>query len=301
MLRAAAFYGTGSAAGAAATIFDAITGATITQIPVAGDDRNVVIKGYCGFSDAPGLGSRIEILIGNNEGEYHRFQMDPMLDSDLVTNPFTNPMIEAGDYVVGEQNTISVTLIDPGAAELMSGVIYYEDGEPTIPIPQGRIVTLRVGGTNDGGTTYTTTGATVQTTGRPLSVDSNYFVAGVMVRPEDKIAQVISLQTSNTGLVAVAPSAGIVWFPTCPLKFSGKETPVGKLQVQAATKIEVIWFLIEVPLPDAEGLQSGVTTRPGSTFPGSTGPARNAFAMAPAGGAQAALAVGGGGAGSFFG
>lgn len=249
-LRGYPFYGTGAASGGAATVKDPSTSGnpTITEIPIPPDASvggKVRVKGVTLSSDALGLGIYARVIIGNSLATRYGYYIFPHLDADAASQPTSLNTFEAFELEVGVKNSIGVTLYDPGAAALMSGVIWVDDGQPGIPIPDGQLITYRMGGTNDGSTTYSTTGADLVTTDK-LDPDCDYYVVGARTTSEDKVLQEVTI-SGTSGRVAVAAPAGTIWYPEAMDRISGAATPVGAIQVQAATKAQIIWYLVEVP------------------------------------------------------
>jgi len=250
VLRGLPFYGTGGAGatGNAATIFDPIIGAAVTRIPQCGDKRGVSVRGATLFSDQTGDHEEYATMtIGQGgQGDAHIIVLRPASDGD---NPNPSAMFESfvplGGFVVQENEDLSIRLYDPGGAALMSGVLWYDDLEPEIAIPVGRIVTFRGPTSADYATTYSETGG-----GNFVNLPdpmANYAVVGADVRPEDKIVQALAVHASGKGHAAVLPPKGQIWFPSCPLVFSGLEIVRLRGQVQAGTEIAVTLYCVEIP------------------------------------------------------
>lgn len=263
------FYATGAAAGATATILDPVLRTAVTTLSIRGAVRKCRIVGAVFSSDAPGLGSYATVYVGNDGITRYAFHLFPGSDGDLATEPVNlNSMSDLGGYEVNEQETISIIVYDPGAAELTSGVLYVEDSEPEIAMPTGRPVTLKFGGTNDAATTISTTGGDKPTT--KLEETYNYAVIGAIVRPEDKVCQANILADAN-GNSFTAPGSGKIVLPHPAFVFSGSQWNQGSvsqfLQVQAATKVETIFLLIEFPSNLTSGTEKPIAVQPVS-FPG---------------------------------
>ena len=248
MLQGYPFYGTGAATPTAdnVTFYDPILGSDVTTLTIRGNKRDQRVLGISFCSDAPGLGSRLELRLGNQITGDKVIDIFPTLDGDLVTQPVnTLNFIDLGGIPLLEQETIDIRVIDPVAAELMSGVLWLEDGEPELKIPSGRIITLRFGGTNDAGTTLITTGFDMDA--RKLINERRYTPFAVIVRPEDKVIQALLLKAGKD--VMTFPPSGRMNYKSAPLSFTGAEYNsgyvVGYVQVQAATKFEAIVFLTE--------------------------------------------------------
>jgi len=242
MLRGLAFYGTGGATGTAGTFFDPLLGATVTTIPHAGEKANVTIKGVTLFSNTQGKNIYGVIAIGQ-DSDVHKLTIFPQGDGDMDTQTMTSPYVALGDFVVGENSNLAVTLYDPGAAALFSGVLWYEDHEPVLPIPAGRIVTIHPATSGADATTSHASYGTVPA----RNTDCVYYICGVEVHPEDELIQVASLHSSDKGLCAVAPPKGRLYYPTCPLRADGLATLIQKIQVQTAAEVDLVWFAVEVP------------------------------------------------------
>lgn len=241
------FKGTGAVSpGTTATVYDPILRVAVTTITIRGTKRMVTVQGVSVASDAPGLGSNIRVKVGNSEPDYRYFDVPPSHDGDLATGPVhTANYHDMGGYEVHEMETISILIVDPGAAELVSGVLWVDDGEPYIPIPGGRIVVLKCGGTNDGGTSIAATGFDMDA--RKLENGNLYTVFKVITRPEDKVIEVALLAAGKE--VMTLPPVGMMVYGNTPLQFTGAQynagQVVGYLQVQAATKAEFWIYLVE--------------------------------------------------------
>lgn len=220
--------------------------ATITTVTIRGEKADVAIMGISFSTDAPALGSRVELRIGNQPVPAHVIDMLPILDSDLATEPVSVVNYQdLGGVHVNENELLDIRLYDPGAAELMSGVIWVEDFEPAMRIPEGKIITLKIGGTNDGGTSIAVTGADMD--GRKLQDKAVYTPFKAVVRAEDKVVQYFSLRVGKEAMAL--PPHGTMIYPNAPLQFTGQQwnagQVIGKLQVQAATKVECILYCTE--------------------------------------------------------
>lgn len=247
MLRGLAFYGTGSAAGAAATIFDPVIGAAVAKIPQAGDSRKVVIRGTTFYSDIAGDHEEYaQIIIGQGgAGDAHKITIRPAGDGNNPNDPNYDSFTPLGDFEVMENEDLSILLVDPGAAAVMCGCLWYEDGEPEMPIPKGRVCTFRGPTSANYATTFSATGG-----GNFANLpdpDADYYVCGMEVLPQGDMVQVIGVVGSGKGNFALGPPKGRIWYPSCPLKFSGLETVQLKGQVAGATEVGVTVFAVEVP------------------------------------------------------
>jgi len=277
MLTGYPFQGTGAAAPTAdnVTFYDPILGKDVTALTIRGDRRDQVIRGISFASDAPGLGSRLELRIGNQITDDRVIDVFPTLDGDLVTQPInTLNYIDLGGIPVVEDETIDIRLYDPGAAELMSGVLWLEDGEPTIPIPSGRIVSLRFGGTNDCGTTLAVTGFDMDSV--KLVNERLYTPFCAMVRPEDKVIEALILKAGKDAMT-LPPTVKMI-YPTAPIQFTGNEYNsgyvVGYAEAQSATKFEAIVYCVESEgVRQATSNAAPVTTSTPTTIPGAVSPA----------------------------
>lgn len=259
MLRGLPFYGTGAATGGAATFFDPIIGATVTKIPQSGSSRKVTMRGVTLVSDIGGDHEEFAVLtIGQDgQGDAHKITVRPVADGDSPA-PFAMGMsfTPLGDFEVSENEDLSCLLYDPGAAALMSGVLWFEDGEPELVLPKGRIVTFRGPTTADYTITYSATGGgAFANLPNPQCV---YYVCGAEVVPQDALVQALAVHASGKGHAAVLPPKGRIWFPGCPLEFDGLETVVLKGQVQAVTEVGVTVYAIEVPKQGELVGQTGV-------------------------------------------
>lgn len=277
MLQGYPFQGTGAAAPTAdnVTFYDPILGSDVSTLTIRGSKREQKVVGISFCSDAPALGSRLELRIGNQVTGDRVIDIFPTLDGDLATQPINLlNFIDLGGIPVQEMETIDIRLYDPGAAELMSGVLWFEDGEPTIPIPNGRIITLRFGGSNDCGTTLATTGFDMDS--RKLINERLYTPYMVIVRPEDKVIEALLLKAGKD--VMTLPPSGRMVYPSAPLQFTGAEYNssyvVGYAEAQAATKFEAIVFCVESEGPrPASATAPAVTLSTASGIPGSVAPA----------------------------
>jgi len=274
MLQGYPFKGTGAATPTSsnATIYDPILEATCTTLTIRGKIGFVSLIGVSFGSDIPALGSRMQIKVGNDEPSYRFIDVFPTFDLDLVSEQiYVKNFIDLGGIHVSEDELIDIRLYDPGAAEVMSGVLWVEDFEPSIPIPKGRVTSIKCGGTNDGGTSLATTGFDMDS--RKLSIHRLYTPFMVCGRPEDKICEVAILRAEKD--VMTLPQMGCMVYPTAPIQFTGQQynsgQVLGKLQVQAATKVEFIIYMIESPLrsdpdpPGAAKILASPVTIPGLT------------------------------------
>lgn len=266
------FYGTGGAEATpvTATVMDPVLKTAVTTITPRGTSKKTRILSVVGNSDAPGLGSRIRVSVGNDAITRYYFDVFPGLDGDLVTQPIMMVgMNDLGGYGVNENENITILLIDPGAAEKMSGVLYLEDDEPAYSMPVGgRPVTLKFGLTTDASTTISTTGGDVPST--KLEDSYNYAVIGSITRPEDKVCQANIFMDGNGRSYTAAP-AGRILLPHPAFVFTGAQWNAGTiknyLQVEAATVVETILLLLEFPGSKVTGTEKPIDTQPVS-FPG---------------------------------
>lgn len=264
MLRALCFYG---AAGGALTFLDPVTGTAVTQVPVVGAKDTVAMRGAIAYTDTPAKREFVNVKIGS-EGDYHDIQLIPKSDGDNLTADLGDiDITPLGDFIVKENSAISGTA---AASGLSSGVIYFEDGEPEIPIPKGRRVFLTSIPSGDQATTLAVTNMTQPNASKALAVDSMYYVVACTVLPEDKLIQAFILKSSS-GQCAVAPPKGRVVYPSCPMKFDGNEKLAVLVQVQAATEATAIWELVEVPKTE-ESIGAGTATEEGLSSGGSIAP-----------------------------
>ncbi len=292
-----AFKATGAALGTVATIYDPVLRAAITTLTIRGDKRTVNVQSCVYNSDAPGLGSHATLSVGNDGVDRYVYDMFPNLDGDLATQPvMLNGMSDLGGFEVNENETMTITVYDPGAAELTSGVLYVEDGEPTYDIVSGRPVTLSFGGTNDAGSSISITGGDKPVV--KLEENYNYGVIGGKVRSEDKICEVNILLDGN-GHSCTLPGMGKIVLPAFAFVFTGAQWNQGSvnqyLQVQAATKVETIYDVIEFASSKATGTEKPIQTNPLS-FPG-----QPAMPAARSAGNVGGGAIGGGGGGFSLG
>jgi len=260
MLRGLAFYGTGAAAGGAATIYDPVIGAAVTKIPQAGESRKITIRGVTFISDQAGDHEEYaQIIIGQGgAGDAHKIYVRPVGDGDNPNEPRFDAFQPLGDFEVMENEDLAILLFDPDAAAVMSGCLWYEDGEPEMPIPKGRICTFKGPTSADYTTTFSATGGG-NFTNLP-DPDADYYVCGMEVIPQDALVQIIGLVGSGKGNFALGPPKGRIWYPSCPLKFSGLETVQLKGQVQAVTEVSVTVFAVEVPKAGAVIPQTSVVS-----------------------------------------
>lgn len=260
MLRTLYFYG---ATGGALTFLDPYTGTAVTEVPVVGTKDTVAMRGALAWTDTPTFEEFANIKIGA-EGDYHDIQLICKGDADNVTSDIGDQdVVPLGDFIVKEGSAISGTAPATGNC---AGMIMYEDGEPEIPMPEGRHVFLRVVTSGDIATTLAATNITQPNTTKALSVESEYYVYAATTLPEDKVIQAFILKTSG-GMVACAPPKGRIVYPSCPMKFNGKEKLAALGQVQAGAEGGVIWELIEVPLGSTP--VGGTEVRSGLTSGGS--------------------------------
>lgn len=271
MLQGYPFFGTGAAAPTSdnVTFYDPILGADVSTLTIRGSKRQQKVLGISFVSDAPSLGSRLELRLGNQITEDRVIDVFPTLDGDLATQPVTLLNFQdLGGIPINEDETIDIRLFDPGAAELMAGVLWLEDGEPTRGIPPGRIITLLCGGTNDVTTDLAVTGFDMDSV--KLVNEHLYTPFAVIVRPEDKILQALLLKAGKDSMTL--PPSGKMVYPSMPLQFSGSQWNNGFVkgyaEAQAATKFEAIIFCTEsasdkTPPANAPPLQvaqgSGIT------------------------------------------
>jgi len=240
VLRSLHFYGS---AGGALTFLDPYRGATDTEIPVVGKKDQVVMKGVLAYCDTPTKREFINLVIGS-DGDYHDIQIFPRGDGDNITGGMgAQFIIDLGDWVLSEGSAISGTAVSTGNC---SGVLFYDDLEPEIPIPSGRRVFLTSIASGDLATALATTNIAQPNATKALNVNSDYYVVGATTLPEDKLVEAFILKTAD-GMVASAPPKGRILYPSCPAKFNGKQAISALGQVQAAAEASVIWELIEKP------------------------------------------------------
>jgi len=290
MLRGIPFYGTATGTSLTVTWFDPILGASVSKIPKSGAKEGVAIRGVTFLSDTPAMGHYIELTIGQ-EPDYHKIPIYARGDADSPTaGPWLAPFQPLGDFSAKENFDLTGTAACPASAENVAGVLWYDDMEPELLIPRGRLVGLRYPGAADATASYASYG----TLARKLDTDSIYYIAGVEVHPEDAVVQVLALHSSDEGLAAVAPPRGLMWFPSCPLKFDGLATLVQKAQVQAVTKVDVVWWAVEVPKRGGTSLP-GLTPAIGALVQQGTPRGSQTVARRPRGSALGAIrrAVGG--------
>jgi hypothetical protein len=250
MLQGYPFYGTGAAAPTAdnVTMLDPVLEASVTGITRRGAKGYVDVMGISLYCDAPALGSRAELRVGNQPTPARVIDIFPNNDADMVSDPSKIMAYQdLGGIRCAEDEVIDIRLYDPGAAEIFSGVLWVEDYEPEIPIPKGQIVTLRFGGTNDGTTGLIATGFDMDS--RKLINERLYTPFELIVRPEEeaKIVQACILRAEKD--VMTIPPGGRMVFKSAPLQFTGQAynngQVVGKVQVSAGTKVEIIMKCIE--------------------------------------------------------
>lgn len=248
MLQGYPFYGTGAIAPTVdnSTILDPILEASVTGITQRGKSKQVHIMGMSFNTDIPALGSRLELRVGNQPTPARVIDAFPQFDSNISTqlHQVLN-YIDLGGIPVNEDEFIDIRMIDPGAAEIMSGVLWVEDHEPEIPIPKGQMVTLKFGGTNDCGTTLAVTGFDMDS--RKLINERLYTPYDVEVRPEDQAIQAMIMRAEKDSMTL--PPIGRMIYGKAPLQFTGQQynsgQVIGKMMAVAATKVEIIMRLIE--------------------------------------------------------
>lgn len=257
MLRGIIFYG---ATGGALTFYDPGQGAATTVIPVRGNKEGATIMGYTAFVGTPTKAEYVNLKIGA-DAPYHDIQLLAKADGDnLTADTAVDALYDAGNWETKESVPISGTAAVTGQT---SGVIWYDDGEPTISwdsVPQGRRVFLLARGTGDSTTSFAVTNIDQTNNAKPLSIDSDYYVKAVNVQPEDALVQGIFMKVQDK--IAVAPPKGHFEYPTCPLVFNGKEAYSIFAQVQAVCAVDSLWELIEVPTggKPVTGTQTGRIT-----------------------------------------
>lgn len=257
MLKGLPFYGTGGATmpGTLATIIDLTINATaVTKLPQAGFARKVAIRGCTLIADATTKNIWAELQIGQG-GDSHKILIPPTADADTIAaDRGMNPWYPLGDFIAQENEDLAIYLYDAGASAKMSGVLWYDDLEPEVEIPKGRIVTMKFPKTV-ADVVAASNYNTGQGAGEPLykfNPKCHYYVVGVEVRPEDKVVQALGLHASGRGVVAVAPGKGRLFYPSVPLEFDGIEVVVEGCKVEGDTEVCVFWFFVEIPLAGAE-------------------------------------------------
>lgn len=270
MLQGYPFYGTGAAAPTAdnVTLLDPILRVSVDKLTQRGKEDKVAIAGISLVSDVPGFLSRAEVRVGNSLVDAHVIDVHPILDGNLPTiDPNQLNFIDLGGFVVKEDDYVDIRLVDPGASEKFAGVLWVEDFEPRGTIPSGRVVTLRFGGSNDGGTSLATTGFDMDS--RKLQDDAVYTPYMVQVMPEDQLIQAAFLEANKDAMTL--PPAGMMVYPHVPLQFTGKQwnngQVIGKVQMVAAAKFHAILYLTE-SFPKGPGPGELESTTGGIALPG---------------------------------
>lgn len=260
-LRTIYFYG---AAGGALTFLDPVKGSTITKIPTVGNKDSVALRYAIAFTDTPAKREFCNVVIGS-EGSYHDIQLIPKSDADNLTSDLSDiDLTSLGDVEVKENSDLSGVACASG---LTVGMFGYEDGEPEVGIPEGRVVFMTSIPSGDQATALAVTNIAQPKATKPFSVNSVYYVKGVTVIPEDKCVQAIILKNSE-GQCACGPAKGRIQFPSCPCIIDGNDSPAVLAQVQAATEVTAIWEMIEVPKETA-AVGAGTQIRSGLSLGGS--------------------------------
>jgi len=252
-----------------ATIYDPVLLATTTTVTIRGENRKVKIVGISPYVDTAALGMFHRVIVGNSEPGYRTVDVFPMSEADTATAPLINNFIDLGGYFVNEIETISITIVDAATAN-HSGILWVEDGEPTLPIPSGRIVTLENGGTNDATSTTVPAVTGFDKDSATLENGYTYTLFAACTRPEDKLVEGIVVKAGTQA--ACLPHHGWMFYPTAPLQFTGEQWNAGQvagyIAVQAATKVETIMYLVETkgnsPSPNAPPIMAAPQSIPGA-------------------------------------
>lgn len=206
--------------------------------------EKVVIRGITLVADSEGLEHYARLRIGQ-QGECHDMFIYPRTDGIVMTDLASSMFMSLGDFEVSETENLVIHFFDPDGTAKFSGVLWYEDGEPEMGVPAGRLVTFKFGGGADLATAYASTG--LGSSDNKQNPKCVYYMIGGTVLPEDKLIQGLGLHSSGAGLVGVLPPKGTFWAPSVLLKFDGLETIVLKGQVEAGTKAGIVVYCVEVP------------------------------------------------------
>lgn len=262
MLRTIYFYGTG---GGALTFLDPVQGVAVTRIPTVGSKDTVALRGVVGFCDTPTVRDFINIKVGS-EGDYHDIQILPISDANNFASDLGTLEVQPlGDVEVKENSALSGTATGTGDC---TGMIMFEDGEPEIPMPEGRHVFLTSISSGDATTSLAVTNIAQPNASKALSVDSKYYAYAVTVFPQDSMIQAFIMRDSD-GRCACGPSKGRMVFPSCPLVVDGNSSPAVLAQVLAVTEAWGIWEFVEVPKGGSASISSGTAVKSGLAFGGS--------------------------------
>lgn len=283
MLKAVYFYG---ATGGALTFLDPVTGATITRLPVTGQKDYVKMRGVIAGSTTPATREFVNIKVGS-EGDYHDIQVIAKSDADNLTADLSDvDLADLGDYLVKENSNLSGTAAASGQTV---GMLLFEDGEPEIPIPEGRTIFLTTIPTGDQATALATTNLAQPNATKALSVNSRYFLKACTVMPQDMAVQAMILKNSG-GQVGPGPFKGRIQYPSCPLVVDGNEAVAALAQVQAATEVTAIWEFVEVPKDDPS-LAAGTAVEPGTRGGSLSRPPSGGVGLQVGGGFSAGLKI----------
>lgn len=254
------------------TIFDPILEASTTTLTFRGTKRDVKVMGVSMSGDTPTFLNNLRLRVGNSTPDYRYYEIPSNgFDHDsVVAGIGLNDVnyIDLGGITVQEGEAITLSCVGTGA---FSGVLWVEDGEPgPIPIPNGNIVMLKLGGTNDAAAALSTTGGDMDT--RKLENNRLYTPFMVQTAPEDDSIEIILLRAGKDSMTF--PPAGKMIYPAAPIQFTGLQYNSGdvimKVQVAAGTKVDCRVWMIESPIQGQEASPTAPQVEPvtGAGVPG---------------------------------
>jgi len=237
-------------AAGACSIYDPILRATVTTLTFRGASRLQKLMGVSVACGTETFLNNIRILVGNGLPAYRYFEIDPSgFLHDVAAQSGSNMLNyrDLGGQPIMEGETITITAVGTGT---FAGTLWVEDMEPPGPkIPNGNVVMLKCGGTND------VTGGTITSTGfdmdaRSLENNRLYSVFAVDVLTEDEEIEALLMAAGKD--VMTFPPIGRMVYPTSPLQFTGTQYNAGHVigycQTAAAGKIDVRIWMIESPV-----------------------------------------------------
>jgi len=228
----------------AMTVYDPILLAAVTTFTYRGSSRSIWVMGLSVGGDTPTLGNQIRFKCGNSTPDYRYVDIPTNrfdADNGLAVGEDLN-FTDVGGIPVDELESFTLTAVGTGH---FCATIWIEDGEPVTPIPKGNIVCLHMGGTNDCGTTWATTGFDLD--GRKLENKHTYTPFRCDTVPEDKVVQGLVMKAGKNAMTL--PQVGTFTYPNAPLQFTGYEYNAGQVIgyaiVQAATKFNAYIYCTE--------------------------------------------------------
>jgi len=256
------------------TIFDPILRAAVTTLTFRGKKRGVKVVGISAGCDTPTFLNNIRLKVGNSAPDYKYYEIPVNAFDHDGLSPATQMVNyhDLGGIQVEEGETITLSCVGTGA---FSGVLWVEDFEPDVGVPNGSVVCLKHGGTNDGTNSLSVTGFDVDS--RKLENNRLYTPFMVEVSPEDDSVEILIMAADKDAMTL--PPVGRMVYKGAPLQFTGIQYNtggvVGYFQAAAATKVDIRMWCIESEIPGLASSPSAPSIEPVTTpaIPGVIGPA----------------------------